>query len=172
MDTPNHLDSRRLTPRCMQITEVPMPISSRAVRHLLAAPQSEQSTSGSDLGMLRELALQVWRLEKRIERIEPGTELKSKRPLEDSTGRLRDILDDIGITTEDPLGSPYTDGWIEVDVIAFEDPDGPPPAGSPDQWIKQTIRPIIRNKSDLLAKGEVIVAFVSQGDGPSEKGNA
>jgi hypothetical protein len=112
--------------------------------------------------MLRELAIQVWRLEKRIEKIEPGRELKSKRPLEDSTGRLRSLLDELGVTTEDPIGSPYTDGWIELEVIAFEDPDGPPPLGSPDQWVKQTIRPIIRNKSTLLAKGEVIIAFVTK----------
>ena len=158
MDNARRSNPHLLLPECMRITERPMPISPQGVAKLVASLNSEPPAAEPDLGMLREIALQVWRLEKRLERVEVGTPLKSKRPFEDSTGRLRGLLDGAGVTTEDPLGSPYTDGLIELEVLAFEEPDGPPPNGCPEQWVKQTIRPIIRHKATLLSRGEVIVA--------------
>jgi len=69
-----------------------------------------------------------------------------------------DSLSGLGVTIEDPTSRAYTDGWLEVEVIAWEDPDGPPPEGVEGPWIKQTIRPVIRRGNGLLSKGEVVIA--------------
>lgn len=151
---------RLLTPHCMRITEAPMPVPPRAIDELLSALHAQPPAPENDLGMLRELALQVWRLEKRIAGVPPSADSKHKRQLEDSANRLRTLLEQRSITIDDPHGRVYLDGWIEVEVLAFEEPDGPPPEGASGQWIKQTIRPIIRGISGLIAKGEVIVASV------------
>lgn len=105
------------------------------------------------------MAVYLWRLERRLDALQvQGDSDRAKRPLRDSLHRLTSALEQAGVTIEDPIERGYTDGWIELDVIAWEDPDSPPPPGVGGPWVKQTIKPIVRARGRLLARGEVVIA--------------
>ena len=150
--------SHRLVPRCMRITESPMEIPSTALAMLTSQIRGEaQSSDTTDASELEAFALHTWRLGRRVDGM-ADSEGRVKRQLQDSHKRLTDALAGLGITIDDPTDRAFTDGWLEVDVIAWEEPDSPPPGGIHGPWVKQTIRPVIRKGDGLLCKGEVVVA--------------
>ncbi|XHC25122.1 MAG: hypothetical protein ACFHWZ_06845 [Phycisphaerales bacterium] len=106
---------------------------------------------------IKTLAVHTWRLGQRIERLD-DSDARVKRQLSDSHRKLMQLLEDADIEVVDPINQPYTTGWLEVEVIAYEEPDGPVPEGVTDAWIKQTMRPIVRHENRVILKGEVVVA--------------
>jgi len=142
----------------MRITESPVEISSAALTMLASQLRGvRQSSSTPDVPELESFALHTWRLGRRVDGM-TESEGRVKRQLQDSHRRLTDALAGLGVTIDDPTDRAYTDGWLEVDVIAWEEPDGPAPDGIHGPWVKQTIRPVIRSGDGLLCKGEVVVA--------------
>ncbi|MEQ9461109.1 MAG: hypothetical protein RIG82_09180 [Phycisphaeraceae bacterium] len=142
----------------MRITESPIEIPSAALAMLAVQLRGEpESSSSPDLPELESFALHTWRLGRRVDGM-ADSDRRIKRQLQDSHKRLTDALYGLGLTIDDPTDRAYTDGWLEVDVIAWEEPDGPAPEGIHGPWVKQTIRPIIRRGDGLLCKGEVVVA--------------
>lgn len=109
---------------------------------------------------IKTLAVHTWRLGQRIERLDDSN-ARVKRQLGDSHRTLLQMLDAAGIEVVDPVGQPFRDGWTEVEVLSTETPDTAPPAGVQGKWVLQTMRPILRHNSKLLAAGEVIVADIS-----------
>jgi hypothetical protein len=149
----------RAVPRCMRINESPLPLPAGALESLVAG----QTPGGAQVdaigtSKLEAFALHTWRLGRRVEGIVDEEAGRIKRQLQDSHKRLMDSLSGLGVTIEDPTYRAYTDGWLEVEVIAWEDPDGPPPEGVEGPWVKQTIRPVIRRGDTILSKGEVVIA--------------
>ena len=148
----------RPVPRCMRITESPIEIPSAALAMLASQLRGEpQSGSSPAVPELESFALHTWRLGRRVDGME-DSEGRVKRQLQDSHRRLTDALAGLGVTIDDPTDRAYTDGWLEVDVIAWEEPEGPAPDGIHGPWVKQTIRPVIRRGDGLLCKGEIVVA--------------
>lgn len=155
--------STRPVPRCMRITESPIQIPSTALAMFSSQIRGEaQSSDTSDAPELEAFALHTWRLGRRVDGM-ADSEGRLKRQLQDSHKRLTDALAGLGITIDDPTDRAFTDGWLEVDVIAWEEPDSPPPGGIHGPWVKQTIRPVIRIGDGLLCKGEVVVADPDNG---------
>jgi len=149
----------RAVPRCMRIDESPIVLPAGALASLTAIPATGEAHGDANVaGALEAFALHTWRLGRRVEGIAEEDAGRIKRQLQDSYRRLMDSLSGLGVTIEDPTSRAYTDGWLEVEVIAWEDPDGPPPEGVEGPWIKQTIRPVIRRGNGLLSKGEVVIA--------------
>lgn len=158
MSNSSERNSHRLVPRCMRITESPMEIPSTALAMLASQMRGDSQSDGtSDATELEAFALHTWRLGRRVDGM-ADSEGRLKRQLQDSHKRLTDALAGLGITIDDPTDRAFTDGWLEVDVIAWEEPDSPPPGGIHGPWVKQTIRPVIRKGDGLLCKGEVVVA--------------
>lgn len=158
---PDNKSNARPLPRCMRITESPVDLSSGALAMLVSHLQGRSdATGGSEL---ESFALHTWRLGRRIDGM-ADDEGNIKRQLQDSHRRLTDALAELGVTVEDPVGRAYTDGWLEVNVIAWEEPTGPAPDGITGPWVKQTIRPVIRRGDVLLCKGEIVVADPSNVD--------
>ena len=122
----------------------------------LVANAHSATTAGNE-PELESFALHTWRLGRRVGGM-ADSEGRVKRQLQDSYRRLTDSLAGLGVAIDDPTDRAYTDGWLEVDVIAWEEPDGPAPDGISGPWVKQTIRPIIRRGDGLLSKGEIVVA--------------
>lgn len=147
------------TTRCMQINESPLPFPEERIHSLLDAINSDlsQEETPSD-SQLKTLAVQTWRLGRRIGSLQCSENDRSKRQLKDSFKRISTALEEMGVSFEDPTGRAYSDGWLEVEPISFESPDSETPDGVSGQWVKQTIRPIVRKHGTMLCKGEIVVA--------------
>jgi len=155
----------------MRIDESPIQLPAGALQLLAVFPIEARDRTGTvGVSELESFALHVWRLGRRVDGMAEAEVGRIKRQLQDSHKRLSDALSSLGVTIEDPTLRAYTDGWLEVDVIAWEDPDSPPPDGVKGPWVKQTIRPVIRRGDELLAKGEVVIADPGRGRQSSSVG--
>ena len=103
-----------------------------------------------------ELATQTWRLEKRLANIDANQHKRIHRQLTDSARRFTKILERLGVRFLDPAGTPYDEGWLEVEVVGWDEAD--PDAAHPPPYVKETIRPIIHSDGELLKAGQVICA--------------
>lgn len=159
MTEPNSDKPKRVVPKCMRLIEESLPLPHGGLQALLCLLKGDAMNRQSlTKSQLEALAIQTWRLGRRVEGLPDGEEGRTKRQLKDSYNRFAGVLQDLDISIDDPIGRAYTDGWLEVDVIAWEDPDGPAPEGVSDLWVKQTIKPILKQSGRLLAKGEIVVA--------------
>jgi hypothetical protein len=106
-----------------------------------------------------ELAVQTWRLARRVEALDAEKFPREKRQFADSLRRFQKILETHGIETVDPVGQIYVDGWVEVEVISWEPPK--PGSDATVSTIKQTISPIIRRAGEIIARGQVVAVDVA-----------
>jgi len=108
---------------------------------------------------IAELAVQLWRLRKRMEMQFPEARGKERRRFEDPIRRLEHVLTDAGVVLDDPIGRPFVDGWVEIEVVAWEPPKADDPHATTDcPWVADTIRPIVRKAGEIISRGQVIVA--------------
>ena len=107
-----------------------------------------------------ELALQTWRLEKRIKQLPLSEHPKLLRRMEDSIKKLTQLLADHQVAIDDPLHRKYVDGWVEVEAIAWETVNGDeyPPGLDEGPFVYETRRPIVRRNNRPIAKGQVVLA--------------
>ena len=73
---------------------------------------------------LCEMAIQTWRLQNRISNLDPKEHKRVRKQLTDSARRFAKILERFDVEFEDLTGRPYVTGWQEVEVVAWEDPEG------------------------------------------------
>lgn len=139
----------------------------RLQRELEAAPRggtgsaSASSAPGLALskGDLIELAVQTWRLARRIESIDGEKLPREKKQLADSLRRFQRILDSLKVEVVDPTGQTYAEGWVEVEVISWEAPE--PGADASIHRVKQCVAPIIRRQGEIVARGQVVVTEIA-----------
>ncbi len=110
-----------------------------------------------DDSTLVELAVQVWRLERRVEGLDPEKHPRERKMFADSALRFARLIKQFGVEYEDPTGQAYLTGQLDVDVVSWEEPDGTPNPHGTGPWIKRAMRPIVRCGDRRLACGQVIV---------------
>ena len=94
---------------------------------------------------IADIAVQTWRA---INRNIPQ--------LSKMVAKANELLKKMGVEIVDPTGQIYTDGWAEVEVVAWE----PYEEGqeSPDEYrVVKTMEPIVRQNGQIIKRGEVIV---------------
>ena len=64
-----------------------------------------------------EFAIQTWRLQRRVEGMDPEKHKREYRQFSDSVRRFVKFLDRFDVEFEDPTGKPFTTGWLEVEVV-------------------------------------------------------
>jgi hypothetical protein len=100
---------------------------------------------------LVELGIEVWRLKKRLEKIESSVSADQSKALQNSYSKLSRYLDrnDIGVT--EYANQKYNEG-MNLDVLAVEkDPK------LKQSMIKETHEPAITHKGQLIRKAKVIL---------------
>jgi len=102
-----------------------------------------------------ELAVQTWRMARRVETFDGEKNPREKKQFADSLNRFQKILEGMKVEIYDPVGTIYTEGWVEVEVISWE----PPEQGSDSSVcrVKQTVSPIVRRSGEIIARGQVVV---------------
>jgi hypothetical protein len=130
-----------------------------------AAPAGAAVVGRSELV---ELAVQVWRFARRAEGLDAERFPRERKQMDDSVRRFRRVIDLLGIEIVDPTGQPYSSGWVEVEVLSWEEPD--PGTASARPTVKQCLAPIVRRQGQVLARGQVVVLEASDAsDGPRPK---
>jgi len=121
---------------------------------------TSESGAGKDSVVLSksqivELAVQTWRMARRVETFDGEKNPREKKQFADSLNRFQKILEGIKVEIYDPIGTIYTEGWVEVEVISWE----PPEQGSDSSVckVKQTVSPIVRRSGEIIARGQVVV---------------
>lgn len=109
--------------------------------------------SNSDLV---ELAIQTWRLEKRVQSMDPTVDARAFKQFTDSVRRFTKLLERFSTEYEDVTNKPFTSGWQEVEVVNWDEPDATPAPVAAGPWVKQTISPIIRRQGIVIKTGQVI----------------
>ena len=107
-----------------------------------------------------ELAVQVWRLEKRVGQLDLNDSPKLLRRMTDSVDKFKQLLQNINVIVDDPINRKYVDGWLEVKAVAWEEVplEKCPDNISGDPFVLETIRPIVRRDGRPISIGQIIVA--------------
>jgi hypothetical protein len=113
------------------------------------APKSIQITT--ELGSLVELAVEVWRIEQRINKSIGTLSDNNKKALDSSVQKLKDHLEKYDTEIIDHTSQPYNDG-LNLDVLGIEkDPSLRAPI------IKETIEPTIICRGQVVKKAKIII---------------
>ena len=102
-----------------------------------------------------ELAVQTWRLGRRVDALDGEKNPREKKQFSESLARFKKFLELLKVECVDPTGQTYTDGWAEVEVLSWEEPEAGFSAS--EQKVKQTIAPIVRRGGEIIARGQVVV---------------
>ena len=107
-----------------------------------------------------ELAVQVWRLEKRVGQLDLNDSPKLLRRMTDSVDKFKQLLHDNKVIVDDPVNRKYVDGWLEVKAIAWEEVplEKCPDNIGADPFVLETIRPIVRRDGRPISIGQIVVA--------------
>ena len=109
------------------------------------------------LDLIKSIAVEMWRLEKRLVNSKAAicekTEVNGE-PIFDQLQRIKDVLSKYEIVLVDHLGESYNDG-MSSRPLHFED-DATLPKGSIK--IVEIVKPSVYFKKNLISHGEVIVA--------------
>lgn len=124
------------------------------------SPSSRAAVASGGLSKAEavELAVQTWRLARRVEALDPEKFPRERKQFADSLRRFQRILESHQIEVVDPVGQVYVDGWDEVEVISWEPPQ--PGTDGSVPTIKQTISPIVRRSGEIIARGQVVAIDV------------
>jgi hypothetical protein len=122
--------------------------------------QSGSSGGNSDeqfLRLLASVAVETWRLERRVEKLK-SDDLGSRvtRPLESTVDKLTTLLQERGVVIQDYDDRVFHDGLIEVSVVA-EEPDSSRPDG--ERIISETVSPSVLIHGRRILNADVIVSL-------------
>jgi hypothetical protein len=118
-----------------------------------ANPHSPSAAGGLALskGDVIEIAVQTWRLGRRVDALDAEKNPREKKQFSESLWRFRRILELLQIECIDPVGQTYTEGWAEVEVVSWESPEAGITVS--EYKVKQTIAPIVRRNGEIIARG-------------------
>ena len=101
------------------------------------------------MDLVSSLAIELWRLEKRIDKVKNSID----NSITDQFQRIKDILRKQEIEICEHTNADYNDG-MSVKVLHVEDVDNLPPG---KMKIIETVKPSIYSKGKVISHGEVIV---------------
>jgi hypothetical protein len=100
---------------------------------------------------LIELAVEVWRIEKRLAKATESLSGDQNKAFENSTAKLRRFLDKNDITFTDYTDQKYNEG-MNLDILSIEkDPS------ISESVIKETHEPAVLHKGQVVKKAKVVV---------------
>ena len=109
-----------------------------------SVPESLESTSCSSL--VGQLGVELWRLERRIQRV-PVEHAAALVGIRDGVARLRELLEDHGVEIRPHDGDPYTDGSL-VQVVFVQE------GGEPSR-VTETVEPSVLWQGRMVRHGKV-----------------
>ena len=104
--------------------------------------------------MLLTLAVETWRVKRKLSRLRDLSGTDEVAGLDMSVGRMAQCFQDIGIECRDYDGQPY-DAGLSVRVLDYEESSELEPGS---ELIVQTVAPGIFVQGTLVRMGEVVVA--------------
>jgi len=108
-----------------------------------------------------EIANQAWRLRNRLNNNRQNLDANMLAAVEGMLAKLDAFMQQRGIEIHNPIGEKYVDGWVEVEVVSWEEVDE---RNQEPDTIKQTIRPIIRRNGQVASRGQVIATYATEAD--------
>ncbi len=100
---------------------------------------------------LVELAVEVWRLEKRLQKSSESLSEDQNKAFDNSLAKLQRYLEKNDISLTDYTDKKYNEG-MNLDILSIEkDPD------IPHSIIKETHEPAVLHKGQLIKKAKVVV---------------
>jgi hypothetical protein len=105
----------------------------------------------SSSASLIELAIEVWRVEKRTAKVAEGLSDEQNKAFENSVTKLKRFLDKNDITFTDYTDQKYNEG-LNLDVLSIEKDDS-----ISDSIIKETHEPAVFHKGQLIKKAKVVI---------------
>ena len=103
-----------------------------------------------EVGDLSLLALEVWRLEKKLAKVSVTLGIDDSKSINNSVEKIKAFLDKNNIETVDFTGQKYSDG-LNIDVLSFLDEK----RGS--AIISETIEPTVKYDGKFIKRAKVIV---------------
>lgn len=106
--------------------------------------------------LVSSLAIEIWRLEKRINKIKnrtPEDSNKEFNPILEQMQRIKDVFKKQEIEIQEHTGKVYDDG-LSCKALYFEEVDGIPKG---KMQVIETIKPSVYFKGQIIFHGEVIV---------------
>jgi hypothetical protein len=114
---------------------------------------AEFSITQSDLV---EFAIQTWRLQRRVAGMDPQKHEREYKQFADSGRRFVKFLERLQVEFEDPTGKPYTTGWLDVEVVSWDEQGDDASPVESGAWVKQTVSPIVRHNGQTIKVGKVV----------------
>ena len=108
-----------------------------------------------DLSSFIDLAIEIWRLQDRVKRLEL-TANRQDPSIAFSIDKIRHALKEIGIDIRDYTGQTYNEG-MSLDVLAFDYPIGEKPT---NRVVQETVSPAVFFEGTLHKMAQVIVGKV------------
>jgi Na+/phosphate symporter len=100
---------------------------------------------------LVDLALEIWRIGDRIEKVAPELQEVQRKAIESSLGKIRRYLDRYDMEIIDYTGQKYNEG-LSLDILSVEkDPTITVPT------VKETVEPTILCKGQVVKKAKIIL---------------
>jgi len=101
------------------------------------------------------LAVELWRLDKRLVKLEGARQDPAIQALFDQVRRIREILESAKVEIRDHTGASYADG-TSLKVLAFEETKEIMPG---QMRVLETVKPTILWTGQIIERGEVIVGI-------------
>ncbi len=123
-------------------------ITNRNIRDSVQIKSLELTPSTQSLV---ELAVEVWRLEKRLQKSSESLSEDQNKAFDNSLAKLQRYLEKNDISLTDYTDKKYNEG-MNLDILSIEkDPD------IPHSIIKETHEPAVLHKGQLIKKAKVVV---------------
>ena len=100
---------------------------------------------------LVELAIEIWRIEKRLAKAEGSLNEDQNKAFENSVAKLRRYLEKNDITVADYTDQKYNEG-LNLDILSIEKD-----SSITESIIKETHEPAVMHKGQLIKKAKVVV---------------
>ncbi len=128
------------------------------------AGQSDKTDGGTSITKsdLIEFAIQTWRLQRRVQGLDPEKHKREYKQFSDSVRRFIKFLERFNVEFEDPVGKPYDKGWLEIEVVSWDDPGDEESSVDSGPWVKQTISPIVRQHGITIKAGQVVCVDIEE----------
>ena len=105
--------------------------------------------------VLGPLAVELWRLERRLSKLQDLQNNSNGKSVLDQMQRIRDVLESAKVEIRDHTGQIYTDG-ASLKVLTFEESAEIPPL---EMRVLETVKPTILWLGHVVEHGEVIVGI-------------